>query len=228
MPATALRIVLAEDSALVREGIVELLNRFGHQVLEAVGDADSLIAAVRRHSPDLVITDVRMPPGHGDDGLRATMRLRKDDPDLAVLVLSQYVAGAYAMDLFRPAAPRSPQRQSRAGLGYLLKDRIGEVGEFAQAVERVAAGGMVIDPQVVQHLLTERDRKQQSELLTAREQEVLGLMAQGFSNAMVCDALQISEGAVAKHIGNIFAKLGLTPDDGNRRVLAVLAYLRGE
>ncbi|OKI01181.1 DNA-binding response regulator [Streptomyces sp. CB02923] len=226
MPAPSLRIVLAEDSALVREGIVELLHKFGHQVVRAVGDADSLITAVRECSPDIVVTDVRMPPGHGDDGLRATMELRKSDPDLPVLVLSQYVANAYAKELFTPG--RTPHRQSRAGLGYLLKDRIGELSEFAQAVERVAAGAMVIDPQVVQHILMERDQRHQYRLLSAREQEVLGLMAHGYSNAMVRDALSISDGAVAKHIGNIFAKLGLSPDDGNRRVLAVLAYLRDE
>lgn len=226
MPAPSLRIVLAEDSALVREGVVELLHRFGHRVVGAVGDADSLITAVQKCSPDIVITDVRMPPGHGDDGLRATVQLRRRNPDLPVLVLSQYVANAYAKELFTPG--RAPHRQSRAGLGYLLKDRIGELGEFAQAVERVAAGAMVIDPQVVQHLLMERDRRHRSQLLSAREQEVLGLMAQGYSNAMVRDALHISDGAVAKHIGNIFAKLGLSPEDGNRRVLAVLAYLRDE
>ncbi|TBO58660.1 response regulator transcription factor, partial [Streptomyces kasugaensis] len=207
MPAQPLRIVLAEDSALVREGIAELLNKFGHQVVRAVGDADSLLTAVAECSPDLVVTDVRMPPGHGDDGLRATLRLRKSDPDLPVLVLSQYVANAYAKELFTPG--RAPHRPNPAGLGYLLKDRIGEIGEFAQAVERVAAGAMVIDPQVVQHLLTERDRRHQSQLLSAREREVLGLMAQGYSNAMLRDALTISDGAVAKHIGNIFAKLGL-------------------
>ncbi|MFJ6788410.1 response regulator transcription factor [Streptomyces angustmyceticus] len=224
MPVHPLRIVLAEDSALVREGIVELLHKFGHRVVRAVGDADSLITAVQECSPDIVVTDVRMPPGHGDDGLRATMQLRRSDPDLPVLVLSQYVANAYAKELFTPS--RMPHRQSRAGLGYLLKDRIGELSEFAQAVERVAAGAMVIDPQVVQHMLTEHDRRHQSRLLSAREQEVLGLMAHGYSNAMVRDELNISDGAVAKHIGNIFAKLGLSPDDGNRRVLAVLAYLR--
>lgn len=226
MPAQPLRIVLAEDSALVREGIVELLHKFGHEVVRAVGDADALITAVQECSPDIVVTDVRMPPGHGDDGLRATTQLRRSDPDLPVLVLSQYVANAYAKELFTPS--RTPHRQSRAGLGYLLKDRIGELSEFAQAVERVAAGAMVIDPQVVQHMLMERDRRHQSQLLSAREQEVLGLMAHGYSNAMVRDALNISDGAVAKHIGNIFAKLGLSPDDGNRRVLAVLAYLRDE
>ncbi|MEV5596637.1 response regulator transcription factor [Streptomyces sp. NPDC052496] len=219
-------MVLAEDSALVREGIAELLHKFGHRVVRAVGDADSLITAVRECAPDLVVTDVRMPPGHGADGLRATIRLRRSDPGLPVLVLSQYLANAYAEELFTPGGP--PRRQSQGGLGYLLKDRIGDIEEFAQAVERVAAGAMVIDPQVVQHLLTERGRRHQYQLLSAREREVLGLMAQGCSNAMVRDALHLSEGAVAKHIGNIFAKLGLSPDDGNRRVLAVLEYLRGE
>ncbi|MGA5008833.1 response regulator transcription factor [Streptomyces koyangensis] len=221
----ALRIVLAEDSALVRAGIEELLTKFGHQVVRSVADADALVTAVEESRPDLVITDVQMPPGHGDDGLRAALRLRQDHPDLPVLVLSQYVAKAYAKELF--SLDGSVPGAARGGLGYLLKDRIGELSEFVAAIGSVAAGGIVIDPQVVRHLLTERDRSTRTQLLSARESEVLALMAAGHSNTMIRDELHLSEGAVAKHIGNIFTKLGFSPDDGNRRVLAVLAYLRG-
>ncbi|OON72928.1 response regulator transcription factor [Streptomyces tsukubensis] len=221
MSARQLRIVLAEDSALVRAGIEELLAKFGHQVVRSVGDAETLITAVEECGPDLVITDVQMPPGHGDDGLRAALRLRRARPGLPVLVLSQYVAKAYAKELFAldGSAPGG-------SLGYLLKDRIGELSEFVSAIGTVAAGGIVIDSQVVRHIMTERDRSHHKQVLSSRESEVLALMAAGHSNAMICGELHLSDGAVAKHIGNIFSKLGLSPDDGNRRVLAVLAYLR--
>ncbi len=214
-----LRIVLAEDAVLLRAGLVSLLERFGHTVVAAVGDAGSLLAAARTHRCDLVITDVRMPPGHTDEGLRAAVALRADDPDLAVLVLSQYRATAYAAELLGPAG--------RAGVGYLLKDRVGDIAEFAGVVTRVAAGETVIDPDVVRQLLARQRASDPVDRLTPREREVLGLMAEGRSNAAIARALAVSEAAVGKHVGNIFAKLDLASgEDGHRRVLAVLTYLR--
>jgi DNA-binding NarL/FixJ family response regulator len=215
-----LRIVLAEDAVLLRAGLVSLLESFGHTVVAAVGDAQSLVEASRTHTPDLVITDVRMPPGYTDEGLRAAVSLRAGDPGLPVLVLSQYTATAYAAELLGPAGS--------AGVGYLLKDRIGEVADFADVVTRVAAGETVIDPDVVRQLLTRQRAIDPLGRLTAREREVLGLMAEGRSNTWIARALHVSDAAVAKHIGNIFMKLGLpAAEDGHRRVLAVLTYLRG-
>jgi DNA-binding NarL/FixJ family response regulator len=214
-----LRIVLADDAVLLRAGLVSLLEQFGHTVVAAVGDAGSLLDAARTHRPDLVITDVRMPPGHTDEGLRAAVALRADDPDLAVLVLSQYTATAYAAELLGPAG--------RAGVGYLLKDRAGDIAEFASVVTRVAAGETVIDPDVVRQLLARQRASDPLDRLTPREREVLGLMAEGHSNAAITRTLAVSDAAVAKHIGNIFAKLDLASgEDGHRRVLAVLTYLR--
>ncbi|AUS77056.1 DNA-binding response regulator [Actinoalloteichus sp. AHMU CJ021] len=220
MSSRPVRIVLAEDSLLIREGLTGLLTRLDHEVVAAVENVEGLVAAVDEHRPDLVITDVRMPPGYSDEGLRAAVRLRRDHPDLAVLVLSQYVATAYTVELF------GGTRTSTAGLGYLLKDRIGEVGEFAEAISRVAGGGMVIDPEVVRQMMSDRRKQQSLAALTARELEVLGLMARGGTNNMISRQLHISEAGVAKHVGNIFHKLGLNADDGHRRVLAVLTYLR--
>jgi DNA-binding NarL/FixJ family response regulator len=215
-----LRIVLAEDAALMRAGVVGLLERFGHEVVAAVGDADALVEAAREHRPDLVVTDVRMPPTHTDEGLRAAVTLRVADPGAAVLVLSQYTATAYAAELLGPAAS--------AGVGYLLKDRVGDVAEFADVVERVAAGETVIDPDVVRQLLVKHRATGPLDRLTPREREVLGLMAEGRSNAWIARHLVVGDAAVAKHIGNIFAKLDLPGgEDGHRRVLAVLTYLRG-
>ncbi|MFG2452061.1 response regulator transcription factor [Streptomyces sp. NPDC048512] len=213
-----LRVVLAEDGVLLREGLVGLLNRFGHEVVAAVGDAEALRDAVAAYAPDLVVTDVRMPPGFQDEGLRAALALRAADPRLPVLVLSQYVQRAYAADLLDTG--------DGTGVGYLLKDRVGQVEQFADAVERVAAGGSVVDPEVVRQLL--RRRRDPLATLTPREREVLGLVAEGRSNGAIARELVVTEAAVGKHIGNILGKLDLPPAAGtHRRVLAVLAYLRG-
>ncbi|AUS79768.1 DNA-binding response regulator [Actinoalloteichus sp. AHMU CJ021] len=220
MSERPVRIVLAEDSLLIREGLTGLLTRLGHEVVAAVENVEGLVSAVAAHRPDLVVTDVRMPPGFSDEGLRAAVSLRRDHPELAVLVLSQYVATAYTVELFGNGGT------STAGLGYLLKDRIGEVGEFGDAIGRVAGGGMVIDPEVVRQMMSDRRKQESLGALTAREREVLGLMARGSTNSMVSRQLHISEAGVAKHVGNIFHKLGLSSDDGHRRVLAVLTYLR--
>ena len=214
---TTLRIVLAEDSVLLREGLAGLLTRFGHTVVAAVGDAPGLATAVAETAPDLVVTDVRMPPTHSDDGLRVAVALRAERPGLPILVLSQYVEQTYAAELLDTA--------DGAGVGYLLKDRVGDVDDFADAVARVAGGGTVVDQEVIRQLL--RRRSDPLDRLTGREVEVLGLMAEGRSNAAIARALVVSEAAVTKHIGNILAKLDLPLDsDDHRRVLAVLAYLR--
>jgi DNA-binding NarL/FixJ family response regulator len=217
-----LRIVLAEDSVLLREGMSGLLHRFGHAVVAAVGDAPALVAAVEEYRPDVVVTDVRMPPGFTDEGLRAAVALRAAHPSLAVLVLSQYVEQTYAAELLDAGT----RRGRGAGVGYLLKDRVGDVEEFVDAVHRVAAGAMVIDPEVVGQLLGRR--RDPLQRLTPREREVLALMAEGRSNAAIARTLVVSEAAVAKHISSILAKLDLPPtEDGHRRVMAVLAFLRG-
>ncbi|MET8969306.1 response regulator [Streptomyces hydrogenans] len=213
----SLRVVLAEDGVLLREGLIGLLSRFGHTVVAAVGDAEALRAAVAAHDPDVVLTDVRMPPGFQDEGLRAAVALRAERPGLPVLVLSQYVQRDYAADLLDSG--------DGTGVGYLLKDRIGQVEEFVDALARVAAGGTVVDPEVVRQLL--RRRRDPLAALTPREREVLGLVAEGHSNGEVARRLVVTEAAVGKHIGNILAKLDLPPaEDTHRRVLAVLAYLQ--
>lgn len=213
-----LRIVLAEDSVLLRDGLTGLLERFGHEVVAGAGTADELTAAVAEHRPDIVVTDVRMPPGFSDEGLRAALELRERWPELPILVLSQYVQRAYAEELLDSSDGTS--------VGYLLKERIGHVEEFVDAVRRVAEGATVVDPEVVRQLL--RHRRDPLSRLTPREQEVLALMAEGRSNAAVAAALHVSEGTVSKHFGSILTKLDLSLTDAtNRRVLAVLAYLRG-
>ncbi|MFD3791887.1 response regulator [Streptomyces cyaneofuscatus] len=213
-----LRVVLAEDSVLLREGLIGLLERFGHHVVAGVGSAGELTAAVLEHRPDIVVTDVRMPPGFSDEGLRAAVELRERLPGLPVLVLSQYVQRAYAEDLLDSC--------DGTGVGYLLKERVGHVEEFVGALDRVARGDTVVDPEVVRQLI--RHRRDPLARLTAREQEVLALMAEGRSNAAVAAALSVGEGTVSKHFGSILTKLDLSvSDDTNRRVLAVLAYLRG-
>ncbi|MFE9044244.1 response regulator [Streptomyces sp. NPDC012421] len=212
-----LRVVLAEDGVLLREGLIGLLARFGHDVVAAVGDAEELRAAVAAHDPDVVLTDVRMPPGFQDEGLRAAVALRAERPGLPVLVLSQYVQRDYAADLLDSG--------DGTGVGYLLKDRVGQVEEFVDALDRVASGGTVVDPEVVRQLL--RRRRDPLAALTPREREVLALVAEGHSNGEVARRLVVTEAAVGKHIGNILAKLDLPPaEDTHRRVLAVLAYLQ--
>ncbi len=211
-----IQVVIAEDGVLLREGLAGLLGRFGFQVTAAVSDAAALKAAVAEHAPDLVITDIRMPPTFTDEGLRAAAELRRDRPGLAVVVLSQYVQHAYAADLLESGDGR--------GVGYLLKDRVGDVEEFIAALRRVALGGTAVDPQVISQLL--RRRRDPLATLSAREREVLALIAEGHSNAAIARKLVVTEAAVGKHVGNIFAKLRLPQtDDTNRRVLAVLAYL---
>ncbi|MEV4251669.1 response regulator transcription factor [Spirillospora sp. NPDC049652] len=201
----------------MRDGLTAVLTRFGHEVVGAVADAPSLTAAVEAHRPDLVVTDVRMPPTLTDDGLRAAIDLRERDPGLPVLVLSQYIETASAGALLDSTEARA--------VGYLLKDRIIDVTDFADAVRQVADGGTVIDPEVVRHLLARR--RDPLERLTPREREVLALMAQGRSNAAIAQALTVSAAAVGKHINGMLAKLDLPPDaDDHRRVLAVLTYLR--
>ncbi|MFF8811639.1 response regulator [Streptomyces pactum] len=211
-----LTVVIAEDSVLLREGLVGLLERFGHTVPAAVGDGPSLVGAVVEHEPDVVIADVRMPPGFTDEGLRAVRELQRLRPTPAVVVLSQYIEQTFAEELLAG--------RSGAGTGYLLKDRVGDVAEFMASVGRVADGGTVVDPEVVRQLLTRR--RDPLNRLTPRERQVLALMAEGRSNAAVARALVVSEAAVAKHIASILQKLDLPPaPDDHRRVRAVLAYL---
>jgi DNA-binding NarL/FixJ family response regulator len=214
-----LRIVVADDAVLLREGLVRLLAEDGHQVVAAVGDGPALVEAVVRHRPDVSVVDVRMPPTHTDEGLRAAITARSRVPGAPMLVLSQYVEASYAGDLLADGS---------GGVGYLLKDRVARVGEFLDALDRVARGGTVLDPQVIAQLLAGQRRHSALEALTRRERELLGLMAEGHSNTAIAARLVLSASAVEKHIGNVFAKLGLPPDDTqHRRVLAVLAYLRG-
>jgi DNA-binding NarL/FixJ family response regulator len=219
LTSAPLRVVIADDAVLLREGLVRLLTEHGHEVVAAVGDGPSFVDAAAATAPDVCIVDVRMPPSHTDEGLRAAVAVRQARPGTPVLVLSQYVEVSYADDL---VADR------RGAVGYLLKDRVADVTEFLGALERVAAGGTVLDPEVVAQLFVQRKAHDRLASLTPREREVLGLMAEGRSNTSIARALVVSEGAVEKHVRNIFTKLDLPPDDAgiNRRVLAVLASLR--
>ncbi len=212
-----MRIVIAEDSVLLREGISRILAEYGDEVVAALGDAGRLLATVEEHDPDVVIVDVRMPPTFTDEGLRAAVELRARRPGTPVLVLSQYVEERYATELLGG---------STVGVGYLLKERVADVGEFLSAVRRVATGGTALDPEVVAQLLSRTRQRDALAGLTPREREVLALMAQGLSNAGIAAQLVVSDGAVEKHISSIFSKLGLpATDTDHRRVLAVLKYL---
>jgi DNA-binding NarL/FixJ family response regulator len=217
-----LRVVIAEDSAVVRAGLAEILADRGHVIAAAVGDAEALLAAVAQHQPDVTVVDVRMPPSHTDEGLRAAIAIRRDHPGVGVLVFSQYIETRYAADLLGAGSSHG----RAAGVGYLLKDRVADVGEFVDAVSRVAAGGTALDPEVVSQLLGASRRSDGLDRLTAREREVLGLMAEGRSNSAIAELLVVTERGVEKHVGNIFAKLDLAPSEADhRRVLAVLRYL---
>ncbi|MDA1361770.1 response regulator transcription factor [Glycomyces luteolus] len=213
-----MRVVIAEDSVLLREGLARLMEVGGVEVIDTVGDAEALLRSVERDCPDLVVADVRMPPDQSDEGVRAALVLRRQYPDLAILMLSQYVEERYAVELLTG--------QMR-GIGYLLKDRVADVTEFLHSLRRVADGGTALDPEVVSQLLV-RSNGSELDRLTPREREVLSHMAEGRSNAGIAEALVLSEGAVSKHINSIFTKLGLPPtDSGNRRVLAILKFLQG-
>jgi DNA-binding NarL/FixJ family response regulator len=213
-----LRIVVADDSVLLREGLVRLLAEDGHQVVAAVGDGPALVEAVLSNCPDVSVVDVRMPPTHTDEGLRAAIAARSRLPSTPMLVLSQYVEASYAGDLLADGS---------GAIGYLLKDRVARVEEFLDALDRVAHGATVLDPQVIAQLMAGQRRDNSLGTLTARERELLALMAEGHSNTAIAQRMVLSASAVEKHISNVFAKLGLPPDDTqHRRVLAVLAYLR--
>jgi DNA-binding NarL/FixJ family response regulator len=215
-----MRIVIAEDSVVLRAGLIEILADRGHEIAAAVGDADELCAAVAAHRPDVTVVDVRMPPTHTDEGLRAAIALRRDYPGLGVLVFSQYVETRYAAELL------GVRSGGAAGVGYLLKDRVVNISEFFDALTRVAAGGTALDPEVVTQLVGASSHVSAIDTLTAREREVLGLMAEGRSNGAIARSLVISERAVEKHVGSIFTRLDLPPSDADhRRVLAVLRYL---
>ena len=212
-----MRIVIAEDSVLLRAGLTRILADAGEEVVATVGDADELITTVGRHQPDLALVDVRMPPTNTDDGLRAALAVRERWPEVAILVLSQYVEETYASELLA---------DDTAGLGYLLKDRIADVGEFLGAVRRVGGGGTALDPEVVAQLLARARRRDPLERLSPREGEVLALMAEGRTNPAIARELVVSDKAIEKHVSNIFLKLDLPPAaDDHRRVLAVLRWL---
>jgi DNA-binding NarL/FixJ family response regulator len=213
-----MRVVVADDSVLLREGVVRLLEENGFDVVGQAGDADDLIRKVRAHRPDVAVVDIRMPPTNTDDGLRAALDIRAELPDTGVLVLSQYVEEGYALDLVGDSA---------GGVGYLLKDRVADVERFVDSVRRVADGGSALDPEVVSQLVGRARRDDPLAELTPREREVLGLMAEGRSNNAIAEQLVVTERAVEKHVTSIFGKLELTPaPEDHRRVLAVLAFLR--
>jgi len=217
--ADALRVVIAEDSAILRDGLVQLLTDRGFAVVGAVGDAVGLERAVADASPDVAVVDIRMPPTFTDEGLRAAIALRRERPEVGILVFSQYVETRYAADLLAGGA---------AGIGYLLKDRVADVADFADALVRVASGGTALDPEVVTQLMGASRRTDALAGLSSRERQVLALMAEGRTNSAIATALVISEGAVEKHVANIFSKLDLpATSTDHRRVLAVLRYLEG-
>jgi DNA-binding NarL/FixJ family response regulator len=212
-----MRAVIAEDAVLLREGLSRLLTEGGFDVIDCVADGEALLRSVERDQPDVCVVDIRMPPTFSDEGVRAALVIRRQWPDVALLMLSQYVEERYAVDLLAG--------DSR-GIGYLLKDRVADVGDFLEALRRVASGGAALDPEVVTQLLVRSGKKDPLEPLSPREREVLGLMAEGRTNSSIAGALVVTEGAVEKHVTNIFLKLGLPPaDQAHRRVLAVLRYL---
>ncbi|TDD52991.1 response regulator transcription factor [Nonomuraea terrae] len=212
-----MRVILAEDSTLLREGLVRLLAEEGHEVPAAVGNGEALVEAVAAHLPDAVVVDVRMPPTHTDEGLRAALEIRRRWPHVKVLVLSQYVEKRYAAELMSSDVE---------GVGYLLKDRVAQVGDFLDALERVGAGGAAFDPEVVRQLLARTTQVDPLARLTVREREVLERMAQGLTNASIAQELHVSQSAVEKHVNSLFDKLGLAHASGySRRVLAVLRFL---
>ena len=214
-----MRVLVAEDSVLLREGVVRLLEEAGFEVVAQAGDAEDLLRKARAHKPDVAVVDVRMPPTNTDDGLRAALEIRGELPDTGVLVLSQYVEQTYALELVQGSAE---------GVGYLLKDRVADVERFTDSVRRVGEGGSALDPEVVAQLLGRRRGEDPLDELTPREREVLGLMAEGRSNQAIAEQLVVTARAVEKHVTSIFGKLGLPPTaEDHRRVLAVLAYLRG-
>jgi DNA-binding NarL/FixJ family response regulator len=213
-----MRLVIAEDSVLLREGLARLLEDAGFEVVAQTGSAQDVMLKVRSYSPDVVIVDIRMPPTHTDEGLRAAQEIREAHPDVGVLVLSQYVEPGYAMELLA---------ESAEGVGYLLKDRVSDVAEFTAAVRRVGEGGSALDPAIVSQLVGRRRREDPIDTLTAREREVLELMAEGRSNSGIAERLVVTERAIEKHVTSIFGKLRLPPaSEDHRRVLAVLAFLR--
>jgi DNA-binding NarL/FixJ family response regulator len=217
--ADAIRVVIAEDSAILRDGLVQLLTERGFAVMSAVGDAMSLEQVVADDPPDVAVVDIRMPPTFTDEGLRSAIRLRRNHPGVGILVFSQYVETRYAAELLAGGA---------AGIGYLLKDRVADVADFAEALVRVASGGTALDPEVVTQLMGASRHSDALTGLTPREREVLALMAEGRTNSAIATSLTVSEGAVEKHIANIFAKLDLhATSSDHRRVLAVLRYLEG-
>ncbi len=214
-----MRIVIAEDAAILRDGLVQLLTDRGHEVVAAVADGDALRASVAEHDPDVAVVDIRMPPSFTDEGLRAAIAIRRERPAVGVLVFSQWVETRYAAELLAT---------SSSGVGYLLKDRVADVGEFVEALNRVASGGTALDPEVVSQLLGASRRGEALAVLTPREREVLALMAEGRTNSAIARRLVVTERAVEKHVANIFTKLDLPPSgEDHRRVLAVLRYLDG-
>ncbi|GAB3655769.1 response regulator transcription factor [Actinocorallia lasiicapitis] len=214
-----MRIVIAEDAVILRDGLVQLLAMRDHEVVAAVGDAETLTEAVREHRPDVAVVDVRMPPTYTDEGVQAAIRLRSEFPELGVLVFSQYIETSFAAELLLARS---------SGFGYLLKDRVGNIDEFVDALSRIAAGGTALDPEVVTQLLRASSHREVLGQLSPRENQVLSLMAEGRTNSVIAKSLAVSERAVEKHIAKIFAKLDLPPSDLlHRRVVAVLRYLRG-
>lgn len=214
-----MKLIVADDSALFREGLIGLLERQGHEIMAFAASAPELETAAAANEADVIVTDVRMPPGMANDGLAAAVEIRKKQPETGIMVLSQYVAPAYASELFKPGAPT----EGVGGLGYLLKDRVARVADFIRSLQVVGAGGVVVDPEIATALV--QGRPSRLDVLSQREEEVLELMAQGLSNQQICGKLYLSSAAVSKHVAAVFSKLGMAPGEDNRRVRAVLAYL---